>query len=239
VPCLLCVACFPGPPIHHFDLYRLQQQPSQQQQQQPSQQQQQLQPADARSLSRLDLPASYSSAVCLLEWADVLPPELVPQQRLEVMITALSQQQQQVVMQQQQVAQEQQQVALTQQQQPGAGAGGGASAAAQPSSREGPPQQQVQQLQQQAWLIQLPDSSSSSAAAAAICESDRDDASYDEWSGGAADSVSGSEAELSISQEEDDPEEDDPFTDQRWRLVELVGVGPAWQQRLASVAQQL
>lgn len=40
-----------GPPIHHFDLYRL---------------------TAGYDLARLDLPASFSRAVCLVEWAERL-----------------------------------------------------------------------------------------------------------------------------------------------------------------------
>ena len=41
-----------GPPIHHFDLYRLQ--------------------GGAPDLARLDLPASFAQAVCLVEWPERL-----------------------------------------------------------------------------------------------------------------------------------------------------------------------
>jgi hypothetical protein len=57
-----------GPPIHHFDLYRLDPQ---------------------QDMSRLDLTASLSSAVSLIEWAERMPQQLLPRQRLEVSISIL------------------------------------------------------------------------------------------------------------------------------------------------------
>jgi hypothetical protein len=66
-----------GPPIHHFDLYRLEQ---------PQQQQQQQQ----QSLARLDLPSSFATAVSLIEWPERLTQHDTPQHRLEVRIEALS-----------------------------------------------------------------------------------------------------------------------------------------------------
>jgi hypothetical protein len=65
-----------GPPIHHFDLYRLDQQQRQQQQQ--------------SSLARLDLPSSFAIAVSLIEWPERLTQHDTPQHRLEVRIEALS-----------------------------------------------------------------------------------------------------------------------------------------------------
>jgi len=58
-----------GPPIHHFDLYRLD---------------------PASDIGRLDLPASFSQAVCLVEWPERLRAELAPQRWLEVSIEILS-----------------------------------------------------------------------------------------------------------------------------------------------------
>ncbi|DBA99119.1 hypothetical protein WJX77_012605 [Trebouxia sp. C0004] len=60
-----------GPPIHHFDLYRLD---------------------HASGLGRLDLPNSFRHAVTLLEWADKLPE--VPLTRLEIHISLLDNQRQ-------------------------------------------------------------------------------------------------------------------------------------------------
>jgi hypothetical protein len=54
-----------GPPIHHFDLYRLEPGPG---------------------MGRLDLGTSFSSAVCLVEWPERLAAGDVPQQRLELRI---------------------------------------------------------------------------------------------------------------------------------------------------------
>lgn len=60
-----------GPPIHHFDLYRL---------------------GHASGLGRLDLPNSFRHAVSLLEWADKL--QELPSARLEVHISLLDNQRQ-------------------------------------------------------------------------------------------------------------------------------------------------
>ncbi|DBA67642.1 TPA: hypothetical protein ACH3X2_001237 [Trebouxia sp. C0005] len=62
---------FSGPPIHHFDLYRLD---------------------HASGLGRLDLPNSFRHAVTLLEWADKL--QEVPLARLEIHISLLDNQRQ-------------------------------------------------------------------------------------------------------------------------------------------------
>lgn len=59
-----------GPPIHHFDLYRLTQQ---------------------YDLARLDLPASFSRAVCLVEWPERLAGSAAqPLQPLHVYISILA-----------------------------------------------------------------------------------------------------------------------------------------------------
>lgn len=55
-----------SPALHHFDLYRL------------------TNPLD---LARLDLPQSLSSAVSLIEWADRLPEDLVPDEFLRIKIS--------------------------------------------------------------------------------------------------------------------------------------------------------
>lgn len=55
-----------SPQLHHFDLYRL---------------------TDPRDLARLDLQQSLSSAVSLIEWADRLPGNLVPEECLDVKIS--------------------------------------------------------------------------------------------------------------------------------------------------------
>ncbi|GBF90954.1 hypothetical protein Rsub_03809 [Raphidocelis subcapitata] len=52
-----------GPPIHHFDLYRLE---------------------GGGDVGRLELPASFARAVCLVEWPERLPAEALPGGRLEV-----------------------------------------------------------------------------------------------------------------------------------------------------------
>jgi hypothetical protein len=52
----------PGPPIHHFDLYRL---------------------GPGSDLGRLDLGASFGRAACLVEWPERLPAEALPAERLE------------------------------------------------------------------------------------------------------------------------------------------------------------
>jgi hypothetical protein len=59
-----------GPPIHHFDLYRLE--------------------APSADLGRLDMAASFAGAVALVEWPERLPAALVPAERLEVAIDILS-----------------------------------------------------------------------------------------------------------------------------------------------------
>ncbi|KAI7841418.1 hypothetical protein COHA_004813 [Chlorella ohadii] len=62
-----------GPPIHHFDLYRL---------------------TEGYDLARLDLPASFSQAVSLVEWPERLGlagPEQQPAEPLEVTISILGQ----------------------------------------------------------------------------------------------------------------------------------------------------
>jgi tRNA A37 threonylcarbamoyladenosine biosynthesis protein TsaE len=59
-----------GPPIHHFDLYRL------------------TKPAQ---LLRLDLAASFRTAVSLLEWAERLQ-EQTPPERLEIHLGILEKQ---------------------------------------------------------------------------------------------------------------------------------------------------
>ena len=80
--CEVTVACFllpvrssfqfcsiAGPPIHHFDLYRLD---------------------SSSGISRLDLPYSFSHAVSLIEWAGKL--HQLPSELLEVHITLLDEQ---------------------------------------------------------------------------------------------------------------------------------------------------
>lgn len=57
-----------GPPIHHFDLYRLTQQ---------------------YDLARLDLRASFTQAVSLVEWPERLGPDLLPAEHLAVHISIL------------------------------------------------------------------------------------------------------------------------------------------------------
>jgi tRNA A37 threonylcarbamoyladenosine biosynthesis protein TsaE len=59
-----------GPPIHHFDLYRLE--------------------APGSDLGRLDMGASFSAAVSLVEWPERLPAALVPRERLELAIEIMS-----------------------------------------------------------------------------------------------------------------------------------------------------
>ena len=61
-----------GPPIHHFDLYRL---------------------TAPHDLLRLDLPASFTRAVSLVEWADRLGAS-APRQHLQVDISIVGEQQQ-------------------------------------------------------------------------------------------------------------------------------------------------
>lgn len=73
-----------GPPIHHFDLYRLQ--------------------GGAPDLARLDLPASFAQAVCLVEWPERLAAAAAgggdgsgvpqPHEPLEVSISLLGPQEQ-------------------------------------------------------------------------------------------------------------------------------------------------
>ena len=79
-----------GPPIHHFDLYRLTQQ---------------------YDLHRLDLPTSFAQAVSLVEWPERLQilqdlgeaaAHMLPQQHLAVTISILQGQEQEQLAQQQQ-----------------------------------------------------------------------------------------------------------------------------------------
>jgi tRNA threonylcarbamoyladenosine biosynthesis protein TsaE len=58
-----------GPPIHHFDLYRLE---------------------PGSDMGRLDMGASFSNAVSLVEWPERLAASHVPRQRLEVTIEIVS-----------------------------------------------------------------------------------------------------------------------------------------------------
>ena len=58
------------PPLHHYDLYRLQ--------------------PTASAMARLNLGASLSSAVSLVEWAERLAEaQLLPQQRLDVLLMVM------------------------------------------------------------------------------------------------------------------------------------------------------
>lgn len=60
-----------GPPVHHFDLYRLDGS------------------AGGEVFYRLDLPSSFNRAVSLVEWAERLPDALLPPDRLEVSLEVL------------------------------------------------------------------------------------------------------------------------------------------------------
>lgn len=57
-----------GPPIHHYDLYRL---------------------TASTDMNRLDLAQSFNEAVSLLEWADRLQAASLPDSRLDVRIDIL------------------------------------------------------------------------------------------------------------------------------------------------------
>ncbi|KAI3428791.1 hypothetical protein D9Q98_007610 [Chlorella vulgaris] len=69
----------PGPPIHHFDLYRLTQQ---------------------YDLARLDLQSSFTQAVCLVEWPQRMGLQHLPQEHLALHISILSPAEQQQAQQQ-------------------------------------------------------------------------------------------------------------------------------------------
>ena len=56
-----------GPPVHHFDLYRIE---------------------SGRGLGRLEMDASLEQAVCLIEWSDRLPQ--APTERLDLFFTLLN-----------------------------------------------------------------------------------------------------------------------------------------------------
>jgi hypothetical protein len=123
--------------------------------------------------------------VCLVEWAERLPAPLLPHQRLEVRIEALSD------------AEEQQQ------------------------------QQQAEAQQQR--VISLPagavSASASGSGGGSRCEVDCEAGGV--WSPGPWDAGAG---DVSAADEDDDP-----YSDRRWRRVQLVGVGGAWQARLAAL----
>lgn len=53
-----------GPPIHHFDVYRLE---------------------DTANIDRLDLPSSFKNAVTLIEWADKL--QQLPENRVHLHVS--------------------------------------------------------------------------------------------------------------------------------------------------------
>ena len=62
-----CRAISAGPPVHHFDLYRIE---------------------SGRGLGRLEMDASLEQAVCLIEWSDRLPQ--APIERLDLFFTLLN-----------------------------------------------------------------------------------------------------------------------------------------------------
>ena len=92
-----------GPPIHHFDLYRLTQQ---------------------YDLARLDLRASFTQAVCLVEWPERLGAQQQPADHLAVHISILEQAEQRRMQQQRQGLEGQ---GRQQQEQQAAGSPGGTS----------------------------------------------------------------------------------------------------------------
>ena len=58
--------CCAGPDIHHFDLYRLD---------------------STAGLGRLQLEQSFQDAVSLVEWAERLPTDMRPSNRLDIQIS--------------------------------------------------------------------------------------------------------------------------------------------------------
>eukprot|EP00775_Hariotina_reticulata_P009522 gene9522-biopygen11411 len=203
-----------GPPIHHFDLYRLDRQ---------------------SDMSRLDLAQSFNGAVSLVEWAERLSEQQLPQQRLEVHIDIMhetaglpaagasieqfkqEQQQQQQVTCLPIVGQEQQQQQQQEQQQE---------------------QQQQQHLAGCAVTILLPTPQLSQVQQPA--------------SGSGTATVHGSSVVADTAPiagagpippcdgfSEMDEEAEDPYTDQRWRKVTLKAFGAGWVGRLQHLAKQM
>ncbi|KAF6260295.1 hypothetical protein COO60DRAFT_908809 [Scenedesmus sp. NREL 46B-D3] len=197
-----------GPPIHHFDLYRL---------------------CPQQDMSRLDLAASLRSAVSLVEWAERLPQQLLPQQRLEVHISIL----------------EEDAGAESSSSSSSISSGSGSSSDCDVQQGPGQPQeqqhhqqqqldwhrqlqqrqqQQVQVLQQQqhqeVLLLPTPELQLLQQQSMVEIAQSVQDTGEEEF-------------------EEAADEYEDLFSDKRWRLVQLRAVGESWAARVRQLAYDM
>uniref|UniRef100_A0A383VCJ7 tRNA threonylcarbamoyladenosine biosynthesis protein TsaE n=1 Tax=Tetradesmus obliquus TaxID=3088 RepID=A0A383VCJ7_TETOB len=180
-----------GPPIHHFDLYRLDSQ---------------------QDMSRLDLAASFSSAVSLVEWADRMPPQLLPQRRLEVHIRILEED-----------------ASAASSSSSGSCSSGDSTSAEHLIAGHTPDQQQQQQQQQQVQatlhqgqkdVLLLPTSDLQQQQQQDDLLQSVRDTGDEEF-------------------EEAEDEYEELFTDKRQRLVRLGAFGKDWAERVQQLAQHM
>eukprot|EP00879_Flechtneria_rotunda_P027605 GHRR01029577.1.p1 GENE.GHRR01029577.1~~GHRR01029577.1.p1 ORF type:complete len:349 (+),score=135.47 GHRR01029577.1:278-1324(+) len=230
-----------GPPIHHFDLYRL---------------------TTPEDMDRLNLAASWNSAVSLVEWADRLPQQLLPVQRLEINIEILdsnSEDQQQMPAQQQQFGTATQQQLhveeqwLKQQQQQERLRHGISQVYVLQADLDLPTSGRLNNHKHQ-WLSrsdhdcrdvtlvlpisQLADAVSSDASLQELQHNQQQPQQQQQVRESTPAQTSAATAAEAKADDSADKGQD-PFTDKRWRQIRLRAVGPVWAARLQQLALAL
>jgi hypothetical protein len=167
-------------------------------------------------MSRLDLAASLTNAVSLIEWAERMPQKLLPQQRLEVYISILDAE-----------------AAVP-------------SSSSSSDAQEGAGQTQEQQQQQLAWHAQLQQRQQQQLYILQqqqqqdILLLPTHELQQQREQHGDVGMMDGSMRDTGEEEyEEAEDEYEELFTDKRWRLVQLMAFGESWAERVRRLAQDM